>query len=271
MNFGFFSLPVTPVILFASVVAALIAGRLAGKAAANVDQPVFNTLIIGLIAARLVFVGRYLPAYEGNVLKMLDFRDLGFDGVAGVVAGACVATWAVLRRRGMRKRLVVALVAGVATWSIASVAAGYARPPQTVPGVLLIDDGGHLRPLAQHNGKPLVVNLWATWCPPCQAEMPALAKAQAQHPGIDLVFVNQGETRETVDGFLGARDIRIANSLLDPALAVARAVGAAGYPTTLFYDAQGRLVASHLGPFSPATFQQALEQLYPERMPETSR
>jgi thiol-disulfide isomerase/thioredoxin len=271
MNLGLFSLPITPLILFASVIAALLAARFAGKAAANVDQPVFTALLVGLVAARLVFVGRYLPAYEGNLLKMLDFRDLGFDGAAGAIAGGIVAAWALLRRRALRKPLLAALVAGVATWSVATVAAEHARAPQTVPAVRLVDGGGQPQPFARHDGKPLVVNLWATWCPPCQAEMPALARAQAEHAGIDMVFVNQGETGDAIDSFLQAHDIHIANSLRDPGLEVARAVGAAGYPTTLFYDAQGRLVASHLGPFSAATFQHALEQLYPQQEPEASR
>jgi thiol-disulfide isomerase/thioredoxin len=264
MNFGFFSLPVGPVILFASVVAALVAGHYAGKGTAvPVDQPVLTALIVGLVAARLVFIGRYLPGYDGSVMKMLDFRDLGFDVIAGAIAGALVVVWTVLRRRALRKPLLIAVAAGVATWSAATLAAQLAQPPEVVPQVSLVDGNGQSRPLARNDGKPLVVNLWATWCPPCQAEMPVLARAQADHPQVDLVFVNQGEARTAVDGYLASHDIRIANSMLDPGLSVARAVGAAGFPTTLFYDAQGRLIARHLGPFSRATLEQALEQFYP--------
>jgi thiol-disulfide isomerase/thioredoxin len=277
MNFGFLSLPLGPLILFASVIAALAAGRLAVRrmragerrdndgrnAAAQVDQSIFNTLIVGLVAARLVFVGRYLPGYEGSMVRMLDFRDRGFDLAAGAAAGACMIAWIALRRRALRKPLLVAVTAGVAAWSAATAAAQLAQAPQTVPQVSLIDSSGQLQPLARNDGKPLVVNLWATWCPPCQAEMPVLAQAQAGNGRIDLVFVNQGEARTTVDDYLDSHGIHIANSMLDPGLAVARAVGAAGYPTTLFYDARGRLLARHLGPFSRATFEAALEQLYP--------
>jgi YD repeat-containing protein len=98
---------------------------------------------------------------------------------------------------------------------------------------------------------------------PCQSEMPVLARAQVDHPGVHLVFVNQGETSGHVDGYLESHDLRIRNSLLDPAHAVAKAVRAVGFPTTLFYDANGRLLATHLGPFSKATFTQALKQFYP--------
>jgi len=93
--------------------------------------------------------------------------------------------------------------------------------------------------------------------------MPVLARAQIDHPHVHLVFVNQGETASHVDSYLGSRDLHIRNSLLDPDHAVAKAVGAVGFPTTLFYDEKGRLLDSHLGPFSKATFNQALSRLYP--------
>ncbi|HEY4349788.1 MAG TPA: TlpA disulfide reductase family protein [Paraburkholderia sp.] len=281
MNFGFLSLPVGPLILFASVIVALVAGRFAARrkgddkgAVLNIDQSIFNTLMVGLVVARLVFVGRYLPGYEGSLWKMLDFRDRGFDLFAGAAAGACAVAWIVLRRRALRKPLLIAVAAGVATWSAASAAAQFAQAPQTVPQVSLIDSSGQPQPLARNDGKPLVVNLWATWCPPCQAEMPVLAQAQADNGRVDVVFVNQGETRATVDDYLDSHGIRLANSMLDPGLAVARAVDAVGFPTTLFYDAHGRLLARHLGPFSRATFDAALEQFYPAvsaRKQEVSR
>ena len=47
-------------------------------------------------------------------------------------------------------------------------------------------------------GKPSVVNLWATWCGPCRAEMPTLAAAQKNTPDVIFVFVNQGESQATV-------------------------------------------------------------------------
>jgi thiol-disulfide isomerase/thioredoxin len=114
-----------------------------------------------------------------------------------------------------------------------------------------------------------VVNLWATWCGPCRAEMPVLAQAQADYPGVRLVFVNQGEALRTVDDYLASHDLHITNSLLDPTHAVAAAVGAVGFPTTLFYDAHGRLLAAHLGPFSRATFRQAVAKFYPADISKT--
>ncbi|HWS73851.1 MAG TPA: TlpA disulfide reductase family protein, partial [Quisquiliibacterium sp.] len=110
-------------------------------------------------------------------------------------------------------------------------------------------------------GRPAVVNLWATWCPPCVREMPVLAAAQASKPGIVFVFVNQGEAGERVGQFLAPRGLALENVLLDPGGDLARSVGSRAMPTTLFYDAQGRLRDTHLGALSEATLAARLARL----------
>jgi thiol-disulfide isomerase/thioredoxin len=264
MNVGLFTLPIPPLIFFVSVVVSLFAGWLFRRGRADVDGAVFASVFTGLVVARLSFALRYLPAYKGDLLKILDFRDQGFDLVPGLIAGACVVSWFLLRRRSMRVPLLAAVVAGSVVWSAATAAMDFSRVPESVPAVSLINTDGVHQLLAKGDGRPTVVNLWATWCPPCQAEMPVLARAQADTPGLEIVFVNQGETRDAVNNFLTSRDIHIENALLDPGLTVARAVAATAYPTTLFYDSQGRLLSAHLGQFSRATFAQAVERFYPE-------
>jgi len=264
MNVGPFSLPVPPLIFFISVMVSLFAGWLFRRNRANVDGAVFGSVLTGLVVARLSFVLRYVPAYKDDWVKMLDFRDHGFDLVPGLVAGGCVAGWFFLRRRSMRIPLLAAVVAGAVVWSSATVVVSLSRQPANVPVVSLLNIDGVRQSLAKGDGRPTVVNLWATWCPPCQAEMPVLAEAQAGTPNLHIVFVNQGETRDVVSSYLDSHDLHIKNALLDPGLAVARAVSATAYPTTLFYDAQGRLLSAHLGQFSRASFAQAIEQFYPD-------
>jgi thiol-disulfide isomerase/thioredoxin len=264
MNVGPFSLPLPPLIFFISVVVSLFAGWIFRKNRANVDGAIFSSVFTGLVVARLSFVLHYLPAYKGGFVKMLDFRDQGFDMTAGLIAGGCVVGWFLLRRPTMRVPLLAAVVAGAVVWISVTSFINLSRQPASVPIVSLINIDGARQSLTKGDGRPIVVNLWATWCPPCQAEMPILAEAQAETPGLHIVFVNQGETRDVVSSYLTSHDLHIKNALLDPNLAVARAVSATAYPTTLFYDAQGRLLSAHLGQFSRATFAQAIEQFYPD-------
>jgi len=109
--------------------------------------------------------------------------------------------------------------------------------------------GGDTVNLAQvEGGRPLVVNLWATWCPPCRRELPMLAAAARSNPGVGFYFVDQGETRETVRAYLDERpDLALDGVLLDGAGELSNRFGAVGLPVTLFFDAKGKHVLTHLG------------------------
>jgi thiol-disulfide isomerase/thioredoxin len=266
MTIGPFSFPVAPLILLISVAIAVVVARIAGRGSRAAEQVIVNSVIVGLVVSRLSFVAHYLPAYQGDVVKMLDFRDRGFDLLPGLVAGVAVVLWAVIRRRPLRRAAIFAALAGIFSWSIATTFAGTGNEPASLPAVNVVDMSGKVQSLTRNDGKPLVVNLWASWCAPCRGEMPVLAQAQRQYSGVDLAFVNQGESRVAVSDFVSMQGLSLQNILLDPSLDVARAVGARAFPTTLFYDGKGKLLAVHLGPFSAATFQNALETLYPSNV-----
>jgi len=112
-------------------------------------------------------------------------------------------------------------------------------------------------------GRPTVVNLWATWCPPCREEMPLLALAQQRETGVRFVFVNQGESAAVVQRYLYDEILSLDNVLLDPASRLRPAVGSRGLPTTLFYDARGRLVGRHAGALSKDALASKLNLLRP--------
>jgi hypothetical protein len=83
--------------------------------------------------------------------------------------------------------------------------------------------------------------------------MPVLAAAQQRERGIVFVFVNQREGAPRVERFMTEQRLALDNMLLDQGGELARAVGSRAMPTTLFYDAQGRLVDVHLGAVSDAS------------------
>jgi thiol-disulfide isomerase/thioredoxin len=115
--------------------------------------------------------------------------------------------------------------------------------------------------LSAFHGKPTVINLWASWCPPCRREMPAFAKAQASNPDVNFVFLNQGEAPPDVAQFLAQHAPTLRNVLLDPAGEASRKLSNRGLPATLFLDAQGRLVDLRVGELSTASLAQRLEAI----------
>lgn len=91
-------------------------------------------------------------------------------------------------------------------------------------------------------GKPMLVNLWATWCAPCIREMPLLQAYQDAHPDVRFVFVNQGEHTETVRSFLSNHELSLEHVILDSKGQLAQVTASMALPTTLLYSAKGEQV-----------------------------
>ncbi|MDY6874024.1 MAG: TlpA disulfide reductase family protein [Chloroflexota bacterium] len=101
--------------------------------------------------------------------------------------------------------------------------------------------------LSDYRGTPVMVNFWATWCPPCRAEMPLIQEFQDDFEGKFVVLaVNGGESEAEVRGFMEANDFTV-TFLLDPENSVAQQYGVRGFPTSLFIDTEGFLQAFHIG------------------------
>lgn len=99
-------------------------------------------------------------------------------------------------------------------------------------------------------GYPVVVNNWASWCGPCRTEWPWLQDAAAQHlDEVAFMGVDGDDTDDAANTFLSTHPIPYP-SFADPDKALANAVGTTfvgGFPNTLFFDADGRLVFAHQG------------------------
>ncbi|GGJ36948.1 TlpA disulfide reductase family protein [Neoroseomonas lacus] len=114
---------------------------------------------------------------------------------------------------------------------------------EALPAITFTDAEGKDHAPADFGGKGLVINLWATWCPPCVAEMPALDRTAAALAGDDILVLPISSDRgglNTVQGFYERTQIRTLRIWLDPRGAAARALGARGLPTTVIVDRQGR-------------------------------
>lgn len=244
---------------------ALFAGALLGRRhRVPVSDTLFTLLFVAFIGARLVFVVRYWGEYDG-LLSRLDIRDGGFDIVGGIVIGLAYASWVLWRSPRQRFPLTGALLAGGLVWGLtAGSATLIEHQTRPLPDIALTTREGEpidLPQMSQQSQQPMVVNLWASWCPPCIREMPVFEQAQTNESDITFVFVNQGESPAHIEAFMNEHDFSLDNIWLDPSNAVGQATGAHAMPTTLFYDADGHLVNTHFGELSSATLQRGLERL----------
>ncbi len=119
-------------------------------------------------------------------------------------------------------------------------AAGGAAPDFTLRST----DGTAVR-LADLRGKPLAINFWGTYCPPCRAELPMLHSA-VPRAGVRLVLINEAETGDQVRAFLQRVGVD-QPSLLDPDLAVGRAYGLSALPMTIFIRSDGTIDRRQVG------------------------
>lgn len=118
------------------------------------------------------------------------------------------------------------------------------------PNFMLADLDGNQHALADLQGKPVIINFWATWCAPCRIEMPEFEEAFADYASDELVIlaVNREESAETVEAFF-VDDLGLSfTPLLDETAVAADLYGVFSMPTTYFVDGDGVVQAVHRGP-----------------------
>lgn len=109
---------------------------------------------------------------------------------------------------------------------------------------------GTTRNLSAPSGKLLVVHFWATWCPPCEEELPGLVawwKEAKADPRIELVAVSVDEDWKTVDGFLAKRNAATLPLALDPKKSAASAFGTEKFPETWILAPDGTILIHQVG------------------------
>ncbi|MCF8990841.1 TlpA family protein disulfide reductase, partial [Pseudomonas carnis] len=248
LTIGTFAIALNHLLLISALILATLVGwRVAKRGGENPESVLFSLFLLGLLAARVSFVLMYWSYYSNDWVEMVDLRDGGFlawPGVIALILGALVYGW---RRPALRKPLSAGVITGLLFWGMTSLSLSLYEKGTRLPDITLRNANGEVVQLADYQGGPLVINLWATWCPPCRREMPVLENAQRMRPDVTFLFVNQAESMQSVSTYLATQGLNLDNVLFDASGRLGQAVGSMALPTTLFYQADGRLINSHLG------------------------
>lgn len=152
----------------------------------------------------------------------------------------------------------LALLGNVAGSSLGSAEGRSAPAPDfTAPAFA----GGELR-LAELYGRPVVLNFWASWCPPCRAEARGVERVWRAYRdrGVVFVGVNIQDSEPSARIYLREFDLTYSN-VRDANGAITTAYAVAGLPTTLFIDRQGQIVNRWVGPLSEQRLAAWVEEL----------
>lgn len=112
--------------------------------------------------------------------------------------------------------------------------------------------------LADYAGKPVVINVWASWCPGCIAEARALAEFAADHPEVEVLGIDFSDNRADARRFYREHRWRHA-SIFDPRGELAAQLGLSGMPTTYFLNARHEIVTRIVGATDRAGFEDGLQ------------
>lgn len=262
LQVGPLALPTSLLFILIAVSAAAFVGRRFGRQVGiDVEPILFQALIVGVVVARLAFVWQYSTTYQASPLGVLDIRDGGWRPLAGFVTAWLFVLARQFKKPLFRKPLLAAISVGTMIWGGGIISLSLPNDEQKLPTLALVNLQGSTVNLAQFEGKPTVINLWATWCPPCVREMPVLHEAQAANPAVNFVFINQGESAQRVGPWLAARNLLLSNVLLDAQGQIPRVFNQRGLPTTLFFNAKGQLINTRTGELSAASLTEKLESI----------
>lgn len=125
---------------------------------------------------------------------------------------------------------------------------GIAKKPVKIIDAEIMNINGNTSKLSNYKNKIIMLNLWATWCPPCRAEMPSMQKLYDNYKNKDftIIAVSQGEDLNTVKKFLVNNPFNFP-IFIDKNNEIARSYSTGSIPTTYLINKQGYLIAQFIG------------------------
>lgn len=120
-------------------------------------------------------------------------------------------------------------------------------------------DGGCVQ-LSDLEGEVIMLNFWATWCPPCRAEMPTIQNAYETYSdqGFKVLAINNGEGAGTINSFLETHGLTFPVAM-DQSSRISRTFGIRNFPTSVFIDEDGNVLAQHTGMISPTQLERYIQ------------
>ena len=231
-----------------------------------------------------------LAGWEGDgatvTLKVFVNSLASFLWLGGLVflVGGAVALWPAARAQrapapqprqrvigavGLATGALVLIATAVAMWgpglAAAAQSVGRPLPGQPVPDFSLDLLDGSTFDLAEFRGQVVVANFWATWCPPCEDEMPDLQAVWEEYSseGVSLVGIAYQDEEEAVREMASRFEISYPLGM-DDGDRISSAYGITGVPETYVLDPEGRLSYFHIGPVTAAELRRELDGLLGE-------
>ena len=165
---------------------------------------------------------------------------------------------------------ILTAILGLMLTSVLLVAGCSSQPPRVgelAPDFQLPNLEGQSISLSHFRGKPVLVNFWASWCPPCRYEMPFIQEIfddkEWSDKGLVILAVDIGESPSTVENFMQSYNLTF-QALLDISQEVALEYNIRGIPTTFLIDKDGIIQAIKVGAFSSkADIENSLSKIIP--------
>lgn len=244
-----------------------------------------QSLWIGLVASRLVFALLNWQSYAAKPWTVLYFWQPGYAFSPGLIAALIYLFIRISRQQeSTRRTLINSLIAGFTlpillfTSMLLTMNRFVAKeifiPGDTVPTYLATDIDGAQVSLADYRGKGLIINFWATWCPPCRREMPLLERTYQKYKSqnIAMIGITVDESMDIVKNYV--QSVGVSYPIWENALSrlntgvsrgrFSQLFGIVGFPTTFFVDADGVIQSSYVGELNQALLDKRITALIPQ-------